>query len=115
MVRSAIELGYRSVKKPKLIADSLGYDFAVLGLKAHESRIHVIRKAAIETAHRIQDESDCESEQGEMLSQLAASTYRLLDPRRRPSTSERVQLCLHSEEDLELQKQSRRTLIPSRI
>ena len=115
MVRSAIELGYRSVKKPKLIADSLGYDFAVLGLKAHESRIHVIRKAAIETAHRIQDESDCENEQGEMLSQLAASTYRLLDPRRRPSTSDRVQLCLHSEEDLELQKQSRRTLIPSRI
>lgn len=115
MVRAATQLEHSNTKQPTLIADSLGYDFAVLGLKAHESRIHVIRKAAIETAHRIQDESDCESEQGEMLSQLAASTYRLLDPRRRPSTSERVQLCLHSEEDLELQKQSRRTLLPRRI
>ena len=115
MVRAATQLERSNTKQPTLIADSLGYDFAVLGLKAHESRINVIRKAAVETAHRIQNEADGDNEQGEMLSQLAASTYRLLDPRRRPSALERVQLCLHSEEDLELQKQSRRTLVRSRI
>lgn len=72
-------------------ARSLGYDFALLGLQARESRVEVIRNAAEKTALRIQ--SDAEDDQRlDMLSELAASTYRLLDPRRRRRTMERVQL-----------------------
>ena len=97
--------------QPRLIKNSLGYDFALLGLRAHESRVSVIRKAAAETAHRISDEASGADEQDQMLSKLATSTYRLLDPRKRQKSSERAQLCIHSEEDLERQKLARKKLL----
>ena len=99
-------------KRPQLVANPLGYDFALLGLKAREARVEVIRKAARQTASRINGSSEVLNEQDEMLSHLATSTYRLLDPRRRDRSHERIQLCIFSEEDLESQKRSRVPLLP---
>ena len=98
--------------KPRVMNPSLGYDFALLGLNASEARVEVIREAAERTAARIQEAAreDREAVDG-MLCDLASSTYRLLDPRRRSKTMERVQLSIYSETDLELQKSSRSPLI----
>ncbi|MCC7334573.1 MAG: hypothetical protein IT422_05735 [Pirellulaceae bacterium] len=93
---------------------SLGYDFALLGLKVSESRVDVIRRAASHTAARIQRvASDDESEAAQMLSDLATSTYRLLDPRRRSKSRERIQLSIFDDIDFELQKGSRAPLFDS--
>lgn len=93
---------------------SLGYDFALLGLKVSESRVDVIRRAASRTAARIQRvASDDESEVALMLSDLASSTYRLLDPRRRSKSRERIQLSIFDDVDFELQKGSRAPLVDS--
>ncbi|QDV27475.1 hypothetical protein [Aureliella helgolandensis] len=90
----------------------LGYDFALLGLNARESRVEVIREAAGRTAARIQQAFPADSkEQAELLSDLATSTYRLLDPRNRERPFERIQLCIVSEGDLELRKGSRTPLL----
>ena len=83
---------------PKSRVSSLGYDFALLGLKGREARVDVIRVAAEQTASKIPLTLDA-SERVEMLTELAASTYRLLDPRRRTRSMERVQLSLASEND----------------
>ncbi len=88
-------------------ANPLGYEFALLGLRAHESRVSVIRRAAAATATRIQEAEVNESDQATMLSHVAVSTYRLLDPRRREKPLERVRLCVLSEDDFELQQYSR--------
>lgn len=94
------------------IAKSLGYDFALLGLGVREARVETIRRAAGETAAKIQSAAiDDPSEVDAMLADLASSTYRLLDPRRRGRTMERVQLSVYSEGDLELQGGSRRPLL----
>lgn len=93
---------------------SLGYDFALLGLKVSESRVDVIRRAASLTAARIQRvASGDECEAARMLSDLAASTYRLLDPRRRSKSRERIQLSIFDDIDFELQKGSRAPLVES--
>lgn len=93
---------------------SLGYDFALLGLKVSESRVDVIRRAAGRTAARIQQVTcDDESEASHMLSDLASSTYRLLDPRRRSKSRERIQLSIFDDIDFELQKGSRVPLVVS--
>ena len=94
------------------VSRSLGYDFALLGLNAREARVDVIREAARNTAIRIHEAAS--EDQGEldvMLSDLATSTYRLLDPRRRNKPLERIQLCLFGESDLELQQLSRTPLL----
>ncbi len=96
---------------PSAVPQSLGYDFALLGLSAHESRVEVIRRAAKQTAARIHDIATDPGEQDSMLTDLANSTYRLLDPRRRDKMLERVQLCVPSELDLDLQKGSRQSLL----
>ncbi len=91
---------------------SLGYDFALLGLSVSESRVDIIRQAASQTAARIQqvaNDEACEADQ--MLSDLASSTYRLLDPRRRAKSHERIQLSIMSDSDFELQKGSRTPLL----
>jgi hypothetical protein len=75
---------------------SLGYDFALLGLKAREARVEVIRSAAERTAAKIPDATQ-DAQRVEMLAELATATYRLLDPRRRSKTIERLQLSLVSE------------------
>lgn len=94
-------------RRSRAVARSLGYDFALLGLKAREARVDVIRTAAHQTAERIHDAAIGEMDHDVMLSELATSTYRLLDPRKRRRTLERVQLCIFSEEDLERQKKAR--------
>src|SRR5690606_30029173 len=92
--------------------NSLGYDFALLGLKVSESRVSVIRRAARRTAARIQQVTDNDSiEADQMLSDLAWSTYRLLDPRRRVKSHERIQLSIFDDSDFELQKGSRTPLV----
>lgn len=90
---------------------ALGFDFALLGLKAGEARTDVIREAAIGIAARIGDASTDESEQSVMLAALATSTYRLLDPRRRRKLIERIQLSMVRETDWDLQKLSRCELV----
>ncbi len=77
---------------------SLGHDFALLGLKGREARVDVIRNAASKIAARIPESLD-DTTRVEMLSELAASTYRLLDPRRRSRPLERVQLSMCTEND----------------
>lgn len=89
----------------------MGYDFALLGLKARESRVDVIRRAAKETAAKIQQLASNDVEHDKMLSDLATSTYRLLDPRKRQKPLERIQLCIFGEEELETQKHSRVALL----
>lgn len=91
---------------------SLGYDFALLGLKAREARVEIIRRAAKRTAARIVSNfAEDRNELDAMLTDLAASTYRLLDPRRRNKPMERVQLCIYSESDLDLQRGASRPLV----
>lgn len=113
MVTSTLQSDKKSDRRA--ISRSLGYDFALLGLNARESRVEIIRKAAHRTAERIHDAAVDEQEQNSMLSDLATSTYRLLDPRRRQKMLERVQLCILSEDDLELQKGSRVKLVPQGV
>lgn len=97
------------------IERSLGYDYALLGLPAREARVEVIRKAAMNTASRIHEAAIDAEDQDAMLSDLAVSTYRLLDPRRRRRMMERVQLSIYSEEDLELQKNARSELLANSV
>ncbi len=97
---------------PKSRAHSLGYDFALLGLKGREARVDVIRIAAERTASKIPDSLEA-AERVEMLVELAASTYRLLDPRRRHRPMERVILSMGSENDPVLATVGRQPLVPS--
>ena len=89
---------------------SLGYDFALLGLKGREARVDVIRGAASRIAARIPDTLD-DTARVEMLSELAASTYRLLDPRRRMRSLERVQLSMCTDNDPVLATVGRKPLV----
>lgn len=101
-----------SSHRSRASSNSLGYDFALLGLKVSESRVSVIRRAASRTAARIQRVTNNDSiEADQMLSDLASSTYRLLDPRRRLKPHERIQLSIIDDSDLELQKGSRAPLV----
>jgi hypothetical protein len=103
-----------SPQAARTLVRSLGYDFAILGLKAHESRVEVIREAAATTASRIQRAfPETPADRDSLLSDLATSTYRLLDPRRRGKTMERIQLSLLSESDLDRQQLAREPLFPS--
>ncbi len=98
------------------VSSPLGYEFALLGLRARESRVDVIRAAAQRTAERIHEAVVGDPrEQDQMLSELATSTYRLLDPRRRKKPLERIQLCIFSESDLEQQQSSREPLLGPRV
>ena len=90
---------------------SLGYDFALLGLKGREARVDVIRGAAARIASRIPDSLE-DADRVEMLSELAASTYRLLDPRRRKRPLERVQLSMLTENEPSLATVGRKPLVP---
>ncbi len=67
----------------------------------------MVRRAAVLTAGRIREtESVNQSEESHLLGELATSTYRLLDPRRRQRIRDRVQLSIFSEQDFDLQKRS---------
>lgn len=92
------------------LSTGLGHAYATLGLRAREARVDNIRTAAQKTARKIQQFSDSESEREALLSEVALCTYRLLDPRKRVRQVERIQLCILSENSLEMQAQSRRSL-----
>lgn len=95
-------------------AQPLGYDFALLGLKGREARVDVIRGAAERTASKIPETLEV-SERVNMLAELAASTYRLLDPRRRQRSMERVQLSMATENEPALATVSRQPLVPAEV
>ena len=101
-----------STPTTKSRSQSLGYDFALLGLKGREARVDVIRIAAERTASKIPETLEI-SERVEMLTELAASTYRLLDPRRRVRPLERVLLSLGADNDPVLATVGRQPLVPS--
>lgn len=84
----------------------LGAEFALLGLRGREARTGVIRHAARKVATQISAAEVRPAVKQAMLGELATSTYRLLDPRRRTRAVERIHLCVFSEVDLELQKQA---------
>ncbi len=91
---------------------SLGFDYALLGLKTKEARVEVIREAAKRTAKQIQTAfPDNKNEVDSMLTDVAMSTYRLLDPRNRRHFEERIQLCVFSEGDMEMQDSSKKELL----
>lgn len=91
-----------------------GFDYALLGLRANEARVSVIRRAALQVARRINGAANGPQEGSEMRMHLAVSTYRLLDPRRRNRLVERVQLSVFGEDDMEAQRRSRRSFLVSK-
>jgi hypothetical protein len=89
------------------------YDFAVLGLSSREARVEAIRDAAQRRAKSIQGSSELVADQRrDLLGELATSTYRVLDPRRRSKMMERVQLCLLTDCDYELQQRAHTPFSP---
>lgn len=98
-----------SVNKPQPRATKLhrlASEFALLGLRTREARTDAIRAASKRVASKIRSAGVSQESEQAMLGELAASTYRLLDPRRRQKTAERVRLCVFSEADLDLQKRA---------
>lgn len=77
--------------KPSIAQNS---DFLRLGLRHGESRSVVIRSAIQASAHRLAGNSRARGEQAvdRQLGLLTASAYRLLDPRYRTQSIERIQL-----------------------
>ncbi len=88
----------------------LGYDFALLGLKAREARVDVIRSAAESTAAKIPAVTEDE-QRVDMLAELATATYRLLDPRRRAKPMERLLLSIASDAEPSLATVAKKPLI----
>lgn len=98
----------------KTASAALAPDYRLLGLRPREARVEVIREAVHSAASQVQLEhaasslgqtnaSSAESigSDEQRLSQIAVAGYRLLDPRRRRTLFERVQLLITSEEDLD--------------
>lgn len=79
---------------------SIATDFRLLGLRPREARLEVIRQALRETASELQTSDSWAAEDEDRLARVATAGYRLLDPRRRRSLFERVQLLLWTEDDL---------------
>jgi hypothetical protein len=93
------------------LSRGLGYAYATLGLRAGEARVDAIRFAAHTSADQLKQAVDSQDNLVELLADVATSTYRLLDPRKRVRKMERIQLCLISEMALELQQSSKKPLI----
>jgi hypothetical protein len=99
--------------KTSRLSTGLGHAYATLGLRAREARIDAIRQAALRSAQKVQEIADGDTERDELLAEVALCTYRLLDPRKRVRSIERIQLCILSERSLEMQAQSRKPLVLS--
>lgn len=69
-------------------------DFRRLGVRLHESRSLVIRRAAARSSQSLaESQLSTPSAQNELqLSRIVTSTYRLLDPRKRPDFLQRAQI-----------------------
>jgi len=94
---------------PRTSLKATAPEFQLLGLRPREARLEVIRRALTETAGDVKASEhwaaeDCtvgkvlQQEDGR-LAQVAVAGYRLLDPRRRRTLFERVQLLLWSDEE----------------
>lgn len=75
-------------------------EYRLLGLRPREARLEVIRSALSESAAQVRD-GEGRAEDDQRVAEVALAGYRLMDPRRRPTLVERVQLLLWSEEELE--------------
>ena len=106
----------RPIAGPKAAkSNAMASDYRLLGLRPREARVEVIREAVHQAASQVQvddaartlgsvghsgsDAAPDESEQ--RLTQIAVAGYRLLDPRRRRTLFERVQLLMWTEEELD--------------
>ncbi len=74
-------------------------EFRMLGLKPREARPTAIRRALAKRAKDAQRAEDLPADGNDRLAQFAVAGYRLLDPRRRRTLYERVQLLLWSDDD----------------
>jgi hypothetical protein len=99
--------------KTSRLSTGLGHAYATLGLRAREARIDAIRQATLRSAQKVQEIADGDTERDELLAEVALCAYRLLDPRKRVRSIERIQLCILSERSLEMQAQSRKPLVLS--
>lgn len=91
----------------------LAPDYRLLGLRPREARVEVIREAVHQAASQVQLDNAARSllevdsaaaepaEDEQRLSEIAVAGYRLLDPRRRRTLFERVQLLMWTEEELD--------------
>ncbi len=68
-------------------------DFKRLGLSSSECRAAIIRQAASKRARRVWSRKRHAAASATEVANIASSTYRLLDPRRRANLVERIQLC----------------------
>lgn len=98
----------------KTSSAALAPDYRLLGLRPREARVEVIREAVHSAASQVQLENAASSlgqtdatstesigSDEQRLSQIAVAGYRLLDPRRRRTLFERVQLLITSEEEFD--------------
>jgi len=76
----------------------LASEFRLLGLRPREARLDVIRGAVRETAGDLKTLAGNHGDGGD-IARVAVAGYRLLDPRRRGTLFERVQLLLWNEEE----------------
>ncbi|GIW99618.1 MAG: hypothetical protein KatS3mg111_2951 [Pirellulaceae bacterium] len=90
---------------------ALGYAFALLGLSAREASVGRIRRAARRIARRIHTGGFGGAERQALLAEVALSTYRILDPRRRRRYAERIELSLLDELEMQRALLARRPLI----
>lgn len=72
--------------------------FRLLGLRSGESRVEVIRDAALAMSIGLSRESQRDNSL-QQRQEIAVATYRLLDPRRRRRLVERIQLCYPIDRD----------------
>lgn len=93
------------------LSSGLGFAYATLGLRAGEARVDAIREAAKVSANSIQELSHEDERSIVTLADVATSTYRLLDPRKRVRKIERIQLSILSERALEMPQRARRPLV----
>ncbi|MBX3422926.1 MAG: hypothetical protein KF752_15335 [Pirellulaceae bacterium] len=100
-----------TTRRKRSLSNGLGSAYATLGLRVSEARVDAIRSAAQASAAKLQEVVADPNQRIELLSSVATSAYRLLDPRRRANRLERIQLCIVSERASELQQAARRPLI----
>jgi hypothetical protein len=78
----------------------LASEFRLLGLRPREARLDVIRGAVKETASEVKSADEWSAGDSGQVARVAVAGYRLLDPRRRATLFERVQLLLWVDEEL---------------
>lgn len=79
----------------------LASEFRLLGLRPREARLDVIRGAVRETASDVKEAEGPGASDDGQVARVAVAGYRLLDPRRRGTLFERVQLLLWTDDEAE--------------